>query len=250
MKVTATRARISAAAIIVIVMLGLGASSASAKENPLVGLWPINEGSGQTVRDWSGKANGGVLGASSAADAGDPSWIALPSSRSRKHNALRFGGDDYVTVRDSASLEPENISVGAVVRAAASPGAYRYVVSKGALQCSTASYGLYTGADGGLRFYVSNGTDFVLSADAGTTLWDGDWHVVLGTFDGGLVRLFVDGREVGTGTPTSITLAYGFPTNDNFHIGDYRGSCADPLGFVGDIDAVAVANRAYDWSGS
>lgn len=136
------------------------------------------------------------------------------------------------------------------MRATGSPGTYRYVVSKGALQCTTASYGLYTGADGGLRFYVSNASDYVVSADAGSQLWDGKWHVALGTFDGGLVRLFVDGREIATATPTSITLAYNFPTNDKFYIGDYRGSCSNPLGFVGDIDAVAVADRAYDWSGA
>jgi hypothetical protein len=221
-----------------------------AYENPILGAWPIDEGSGQTVRDFSGQRNNGILGATAAADAGDPAWIALPSSRWYKRSALRFGGDDFVTVADSPTLEPANISVGAVVRATGSPGSYRYVVSKGALQCTTASYGLYTGRDGGLIFYVSNGIEYALSADAGAQLWDGAWHVVLGTFDGGRVRLFVDGQEVGAATPTSISLAYGFPDNDAFYIGDYRGTCANPLGFIGDIDAVAVANRAITWSGS
>lgn len=239
-----------AAAILLVGALGLAAvPAATASDHPIMGLWPIDEGSGQAVRDFSGKANHGTLGATSAADAGDPSWIAVSSSRYYKRNALHFAGDDYVTVPDSTSLEPAHISVGAVVRATGSPGQYRYIVSKGALECQTASYGLYTGIDGGLRFYVSNGLEYVLSADAGTQLWDGKWHVALGTFDGGLVRMFVDGHEIGTGTPTGISLAFGFATNDNFYIGDYRGGCADPHGFVGDIDAVAVANRAYDWSG-
>jgi hypothetical protein len=237
-------------ALIASVALGLGASApAMADVNPIMGVWPIDEGAGQTAGDLSGKRNHGVLGATSAPDAGDPAWIAVSSSRYYKRNALRFGGDDYVTVADSPTLEPTNISVGAVVRATGSPGAYRYVVSKGALGCVTASYGLYTGRDGGLIFYVSNGTQYVLSADAGAQLWDGAWHVVLGTFDGGRVRLFVDGKEVGTGTPTSISLRYGFPYTDDFYIGDYRGPCASPLGFVGDIDAVAVANRAITWTG-
>lgn len=240
-----------AAAIIATVGLGLAATpAASAYDNPLMGAWPIDEGSGQAVRDFSGKANHGTLGASSAADAGDPSWILVSSSKYYKRNALRFAGDDYVTVPDSTTLEPAHISVGAVVRATGSPGEYRYIVSKGALQCQTASYGLFTGLAGGLRFYISDGVNYDLSADAGRQLWDGNWHVVLGTFDGGLVRLFVDGHEVGTATPSGITMAFGFSTNDNFYIGDYRGSCADPHGFVGDIDAVAVANRAYDWSGN
>jgi hypothetical protein len=249
-KVTIPRRRTAMTALIASVALGLAASApAMADVNPIMGAWPIDEGAGQTVGDLSGKRNHGVLGATSAPDAGDPAWIALPGSRFYKRSALRFGGDDYVTVADSPALEPASISVGAVVRASGSPGAFRYIVSKGALQCVTASYGLYTGADGGLIFYVSNGLDYVLSADAGAQLWDGAWHVVLGTFDGGRVRLFVDGREVGAGTPTNISLAYGLSAIDAFYIGDYRGPCASPLGFVGDIDAVAVANRAITWTG-
>jgi Concanavalin A-like lectin/glucanases superfamily len=249
-KVTIPRRRTAMTALIASVALCVaGSAPAMADFNPILGAWPIDEGAGQTVRDLSGKRNNGVLGATTAADAGDPAWIALPGSRYVKRNALRFGGDDYVTVADSLTLEPKNISVGAVVRATGSPGPFRYVVSKGALQCQTASYGLYTGTDGGLIFYVSNGLQYVLSADAGKELWDGAWHVVLGTFDGGRVRLFVDGKEVGTETPTSILLAYGLPDNDAFYIGDYRGTCASPLGFVGDIDAVAVADRAITWTG-
>jgi hypothetical protein len=246
----AARSRSIAVAIITAAALSLtAAATATADDNPLMGAWLIDEGSGQKVRDLSGRSNHGVLGATPAADAGDPAWIALPSSRYHSRSALRFHGADYVSVADSATLEPSRITVGAVVRATTTPGAYRYVVSKGALQCQTASYGLYTGRDGGLVFYVSNGLQSVLSADAGAKVWDGAWHVVLGTFDGGRVRLLVDGREVGTGTPTSISLAYGFPDNDAFYIGDYRGTCASPLGFIGDIDAVAVANRAISWSG-
>jgi hypothetical protein len=250
-KVTILRRRMATTAIIASVALGLaGSAPAMADSNPILGAWPIDEGAGQTVGDLSGRRNHGVLGATTAAEPTDPSWIAVSSSRYFKRNALRFGGEDFVTVADSPTLEPTNISVGAVVRATTSPGAYRYIVAKGALQCRTASYGLYTGRDGGLIFYVSNGVESVLSADAGARLWDGAWHVVLGTFDGGRVRLFVDGKEVGTGTPTSVSLAYGFPDNDAFYIGDYRGTCASPLGFIGDIDAVAVANRAIAWTGA
>lgn len=249
-KVTIARRRTAMTALIASVALSLGASApAMADVNPILGAWPIDEGAGQAVRDLSGRRNHGVLGATAAADAADPAWIALPGSRFLKRSALRFGGDDYVTVADSPTLEPASITVGAVVRATGSPGPFRYIVSKGALRCVTASYGLYTGPDGGLVFYVSNGVDYVLSADAGAQLWDGAWHVVLGTFDGGRVRLFVDGREVGTETPTSISLAYGLPDNDAFYIGDYRGTCASPLGFIGDIDAVAVADRAIAWTG-
>jgi hypothetical protein len=98
---------------------------------------------------------------------------------------------------------------------------------------------------------VSNATGYVLSPDAGASLWDGRWHDVLGTFDGRFVRLFVDGEQVGAGTPATISMTYGLPAHDDFYIGDYRGTCASPMGFVGDIDAVAVGVdlRPVDSSG-
>jgi hypothetical protein len=62
----------------------------------------MNEGSGQVVRDWSGHGNNGTLGDSAAVDSHDPSWIPGVFAGS----ALRFGGDDYVSIPDSSSLEP------------------------------------------------------------------------------------------------------------------------------------------------
>ncbi len=247
--VRSARRRFTAAATITTIALGLAtAPAALAGDSSIVGAWLLDEGTGQKVRDISGKGNHGMLGTTSGADSSDPSWFTVSAGRYYTRNALSFDGDDSIAVADSTTLEPSNISVGAIVRSK-TPGQYRYVVSKGALQCQTASYGLYTGADGGLIFYISNGTETVLSPDATARIWDGNWHIVLGTFDGGRVRLYVDGREIGTGTTTNVSLAYSFPTNDNFYIGDYRGSCSNPLGFMGDIDAVAVANKAINWNG-
>ncbi len=58
-------------------------SAAQANTFPLVGWWPMNEGSGQTVRDWSGRGNHGFLGSTTAVDDNDPSWIRgrLPGLR-------------------------------------------------------------------------------------------------------------------------------------------------------------------------
>ena len=118
-------------------------------------------------------------------------------------------------------------------------------MSKGAFQCENASYGLYTGESGGLVFYVSDGTQVHLSEDAGAGLWDGSWHTVMGAFDGQTIRLYVDGRLVGSPVAAAVSVYYGMPTGDDFYVGDYSGPCASPLGFVGDIDAAAVLGT-YD----
>jgi hypothetical protein len=224
--------------------VALAAPPASARTGGVGGLWLLDEGSGQVANDLSFNGNRGMLGTTAGVDANDPTWVALPKLLFLKRAALRFSGSQSVRMADAPSLEPDGVTVLARVRSTGA-GAFRYVMSKGAFQCENASYGLFTGADGGLEFYVSDGTTVYRSADAGAGLWDGQWHTVMGAFDGTTIRLFVDGREIGAPAPAAVSVYYGMPTGDDFYIGDYGGPCASPLGFVGDIDAAAVLGR-YD----
>jgi hypothetical protein len=75
--------------------------SASAAEFPLSAYWPLNEGRGQVVRDWSGHGNHGQLGSTPGADANDPAWI---KGRFFWSSALHFDGNDYVSIPDSSRL--------------------------------------------------------------------------------------------------------------------------------------------------
>lgn len=240
---TRNRLALSGAAAATLVATLVPTSQASAASYDLAGWWPMNEGSGQVARDWSGSGNRGVLGSTDAADGNDPAWVDV-GSRWLRRSALRFDGDDRVRMAQAPSLEPDGVTVLARVRSDVA-GSYRYVLSKGAISCEAASYGLYTGANGGLVFYVSDGTRYTLSADAGPGLWDGAWHTVRGTFDGSSVRLFVDGAEVGDATPAPVTIGYGLPDGQDLLLGDYAGPCGSPLGFVGDVDAAALVGH-YD----
>jgi len=164
-------------------------------------------------------------------------------------DAFSFTGTQAVQVPRSASLEPAHITVDAWVNAAGSPGLARYIVSKGALGDLESSYALYTGASGGLEFYVFDGTTVTFSPDTGTAVWDGKWHHVAGTYDQNAVRMFLDGTEVGTGTPATTPIAYGLTdtivTNDLF-IGDYNPFCTscEPHAFVGTVDEVEIFKHA------
>jgi hypothetical protein len=225
-------AALSAAALAVL------PATAGADGFPLAGWWPMNEGSGQVIHDWSGHGNNGTLGNSAGADDQDPAWIRGLFTGS----ALSFGGNDLVRIPDSASLEPANVTVAAWIRGSSSPGQFRYVVGKGATGCLSGSYGLYTSQNGGLAFYTGNGTnDFARSPEAPATIWDGKWHHAAGTFDGSTVRLFIDGIEVGHGTPSSTPIAYNPPEGGGV-IGDYGGTC--DLFFIGDVDGVQIWSRA------
>ena len=150
----------------------------------------------------------------------------------------------YVQVLNSASLQPGAVTVAAWVNHAGNPGGNKYIVSKGAKGCEAASYALYSGEPGlNLRFYVFDGSTFVESPDGGAGVWDGNWHFVVGTYDGAAVRLYVDGVEVGSGTPTSIPINYFLPDDSNFYIGAYRSPACN-LAFLGGIDEVQLYSRA------
>jgi hypothetical protein len=209
-----------------------GAAPALAAHTRVLGHWTLNEYGSQTAFDISEQGNHGTLGSSPDADSNDPTWLAGTDGGFRGL-ALRFGGDDFVEVADSAALEPEDVTLDAWVRGTSTPGPFRYLASKGALRCDTASYGLYTHNDGGLIFYVSDGRSFTLSPNAGTRIWDGRWHHVAGTFsawDGSRVRMYVDGKQVGNGNVSQVKLSYGLPDNDRFYIGEYRGNCEKQTG--------------------
>jgi Concanavalin A-like lectin/glucanases superfamily len=231
----------SACAAAAALALALVPAAAQADSFPLVGWWPMNEGSGQVVRDWSLHGNNGYLGSTTGADANDPSWIRGVFLGS----ALSFDGvDDHVTIPDSASLEPANLTVAAWVRASSSPGEFKYVLAKNAQYCQQSAYGLYTSSNGGIAFYIADSGGFYRSPEAPPSLWDGKWHNVAGTFDGTTVRLYVDGQQVGTGTAAPTAIDYGQPDARGM-LGDYPYACASgSLTLKGDIDGVQIWSRA------
>jgi len=219
-------------------MLALPAA-AQADSFPLAGWWPMNEGSGQTVRDWSGKGNNGTLGASSAVEASDPTWI--PGVW--RGSALRFDGNDFITIPDSPSLRPSRLTVSAWVRFDEVPGLFKYILSKGGNACERSSFGLYTTETGGPAFYIADGSQFYRTAAADPAIWDGTWHNIAGTFDGNKVQLYVDGTKVGPATPAQTAIDYNLPVSTT-QIGGYAGDCSADLSLHGDVDGVQVWSQA------
>jgi hypothetical protein len=217
---------------IALVIAAVTASPALATTAP-VGVWHLDEGNGLRVADNSGNGNNGVL-------SGGVTWVPGVSG-----TALSFDGTGQVKIADNKALEPQSaVTVSAWVRHAGSPGDFAYVLAKGANGCVAASYGLYSGPDGGLQFYVSRGRGAVYarSPDAGTGIWDGKWHFVVGTYDGNTIQLYVDGTQIGSGSTWPGSLEYVLANSNDFYIGNYPG-CADHE-FVGAIDEVTVWNRA------
>lgn len=162
-------------------------------------------------------------------------------------NALDLGNqnDSQVDVADNPNLEPAQVTVLAWVKAAADPGTLTYILAKGDSGCSGSSYALSTPGAGGLTFHLRNSNATVESPNAGSGIWNGQWHAVAGTFDGATVRLFVDGAQVGTGMP-STAIQYGLGV-ESMRIGNHPNSAQCGGGdfvFPGLIDEARVYNRA------
>jgi streptogramin lyase/N-acetylneuraminic acid mutarotase len=167
--------------------------------------------------------------------------------RGKVGQAFQFdGATSYVQVPNSPTLESPTVTVEAWVNSAA-PNLFGNVLSKGGKDQTAASYALYTGYTGspGLFFYIFDGSKVVLSPDAGPAIWDGQWHHVAGTYDGSAVRLYVDGKEIGSGTRTTIKIAYGLSAGNDLYLASYLGDQI-PSGyrFAGLIDEPTIYNRA------
>ncbi len=221
------------APLLLVFMFALLTAPQAGAASGLAGSWPLDEGSGSVVHDLSGHGTNGTI-------SGGVQWTPGFSG-----TALSFDGTTgRVHVPDGASLEPTTqVTVTAWLRASKPVGQFAYIVAKGAQRCNAASYGLYTGPNRGLSFYVSQegGDTFTRSPDAGSRVWDGSWHFVVGTYDGRAVRLYVDGIQVGSGAPLAGNVDYDFPDND-LYLGHYAGCTG--LDFGGAIDAPQVWNRS------
>ncbi|MCW5582721.1 MAG: VWA domain-containing protein, partial [Gammaproteobacteria bacterium] len=163
-----------------------------------------------------------------------------------KFNDAFLISDAGVEVQDSPNLNPTYVSVAAWVNSSTDPGQFKYIVAKGG-DGEAASYALYTGPNGGLYFYVYDGSGnaisphFILSPGADASLWDGQWHFVVGTFDGNTVSLYVDGILIGSTSAEGFSgINYGLD-HSNLFIGEFPGIAT--LNFQGGIDEVQIYDR-------
>jgi Concanavalin A-like lectin/glucanases superfamily len=234
---------VAALVLLVVCMAGPVNVASAAGAEPLRGQWHLDESCAEhcvTFADSSGNGLTGV-GTGNVAHVADGKFGGAQAFPTKSES---------VNVGNSSLLQPSTITLLAWVRATSTPFKVKTVAAQGADgSCGQASYALYTGGSrdaSGLRFYIWNGTAVAVSPAADNAMWDGKWHLAAGTYDGATVRLYVDGTEVGSGTPASGSIGYGLAGNNNFTIGNYGGAseCVESTNFSGDIDEVRVYSRA------
>ncbi|MFH1724060.1 MAG: LamG-like jellyroll fold domain-containing protein [Elusimicrobiota bacterium] len=179
----------------------------------MAGYWRFEEGGGLVAHDSSGYGNHGAV--SGAA------WAA----------GVAGGALDFVS---------QQFTLEAWINARTYAGDYRTLLGKGDWNASGAwSYALHVAPDGGLsaNFVNEAGNSFPLASSPGT-ITPGLWQHVAAAYDGGRLRLYVDGAEVASRDAYGGLRQNGYPLN----IGRWR--LGDPNWFDGSIDEVAVFDRA------
>jgi hypothetical protein len=173
---------------------------------------------------------------------------------------------EYVTTPSPTAdvlTSPPQLTLLAWIKQTGNPGNTKYIAGRGndGNACTGGSYGLYNGFSPtapGPRFWIKtnttvNGNGSVWSgspSDPNTALYDGQWHLLAGTFDGTALRLYIDGVQQGAdvNVPTGAIINYAIPgqTSTYFFIKSYPvGACQPYVGtFPGPIDEVRLYDRA------
>ncbi len=148
-------------------------------------------------------------------------------------NCLEFDGvDDFVSIPSNSALDNQQFTVEFWVQLD-NPGKWEGLIDKG--RNSNSDWFFLTGNEGvteGVIFGVGDGTAI---EDVQYSWNDNDWHHVAGTFDGSVLKLYVDGELKGSATKTMSN------TTNNITFGARR----DQSWFSsGKLDEIRIWNSA------
>jgi hypothetical protein len=207
-------------------------NAAAADQQNKTGVWDSNY-----VAVWH-VPNGTILSASdSTSNANQGTIIGATATTGQIDGGMSTGSSKYVL----SPTMPSSLSVtwSGWIKSSAS-GNYQMITS--------AVNGNYYE----LRLDSSNHADFVWNYPGagnygevqGTTpMTDGNWHYLVGTYDGASIRLYVDGSQVGSSAAAGFTTPF-----TSFEMGGRQGDASYP--FNGSMDEIRYSktNRSADWT--
>ncbi len=170
--------------------------AAAAAPPVLVGHWKLDN----NAQDGSGNNNHGTLN-------GNPAWGAA----GRIGGALSLDGvDDYVNCGNGATLNiTDTITLAAWINPMdVANGKHNIYIAKG-----DHSYALKHNSGNTLEFFVYDGGWFTINSAVLTADFNGAWHHVAGTYDGGQLKLYVDGVLVASRMRAGVIASTTFDVN-------------------------------------
>lgn len=193
----------------------------------------------QQVRDRSGSANNGAFGGNAAWDTSLASYNFRSLIRAPSVIFSTGTGANYIRVPDSTSLKPSTtVSVAAWVRPRGFPSASGIIAGK--MRAGAYSYVLYISSSGVFRWQVTDTIDGANDIGGGsfTNAQQAAPFFVVGTYDGSLTNLYVNGALVAS-SGNSGTIQYTSPLD--FVIG---GDTLGNANVNSNVESVHVWSRA------
>jgi len=186
--------------------------------NPdLVGWWPLDEGTGTKVLDFSGYGNDGTL-------AGGTKWVD-----GFLGNAVDLS-NGYIVIDGIANdVKSTNLTLSAWIKTTQAGEGNLF-----ALNDAASAHPLLFGISGG-TVYVNDGSDTMFPP---TMVNDGKWHMVTYVRSGGTGYLYVDGVQVGTYSAT-----FSLSTVTRWSIGQEWDDSTPSDFYIGQVDDVRIYNK-------
>ncbi len=194
----------------------------------LIAAWPLDEGSDNKMNDLSGNGHDGEF-------FGNPEWV-----NGRFGKGIQFhGAPDHIEVPDpDHELTPEHITVVCWVNLDDDAGThaimeqYDWAAGKGAYCLRTEGKQL--------AFYTLNGASDA-GASVGGAVKAGEWFHAAATFDGDVMRTYVNGELVASFDVTVFDAL--MPSDKSLSFG-VRGDTKDVHWMEGVLDDAAIFDEA------
>lgn len=163
---------------------------------------------------------------------------------------LRLNGSSFTDIPSNSSLQLQTFTLSAwfnsSLNTTENDAPNRFIISKGGIGRDTAgnnlNYGMWMAPAGKVYagFETDNGTDYTVESPCMYN--DNKWHHAAATYDGNILRLYIDGLRV-KGINNLLTNS-SVPENTGNHSLRVGGHAFSKNFFVGNIDEVRVWNRA------
>jgi hypothetical protein len=200
--------------------------------NGCVGRWSLDETSGTTATDTSGKNDDGTLTvASFASNSIAPAKLV---------NGLDLNGSSaYITVPNNRWLHRTTaLSISAWIKADNLPNSAKTILRKGGSNPNNYQLAIYNGKVS-LNLDTSDNAGIVGT----TTLATGVWYNIVATWDGTTVKLYINGNlDNSPGTTRTGTVGRDF---QSVYVGGWPSGAATN-DFDGVLDDVRIFNYALD----
>ena len=155
-------------------------------------------------------------------------------------NCATFNGSSYIDIPYNINLDPTLVSVSAWIKTSATT---RQIIFRNGYGGSTKGYQLYVEeTTGTLGFYAYHTVSSKLITST-NPVNDGNWHHVVGLYDGTNISIYIDG--VSAQTPVAFS-GFLYDSSVDCYIGNDSAITNYP--FIGSIDELAIFSRALSAS--